>query len=646
MSAGPNQFLNPVCTVGNGVGIAYGTTLADLNRDGKLDLVSASEGHVYMNLGNGDGTFQPWSELRNVHPTTVSIAVADLNGDGIPDLAAANALGIQILAGNGDGTFSSFAVVSVAGATYVQAVPLKPGGKPDLVVFSPAGMTIIPNNSAASLLSALMPAAAAPCTDVVSSAVADFNGDGLPDLAVGCVSEGKVVIYANSGNGKLTLKSTVSLPGVITALAAGDVNGDGFIDLVAAGGSDTVYLIPGSGSGTFKFSGSYTVNGGPEWVALADLRGIGRLDIVSAGLQETIDVLLNDGHGRFQNGVSYQFNSPVYWLSSYDFNRDGRPDLLVSIARGMQVLYGTGRASNSFVKGPAVATTQPVKNAVAGDLNHDGILDLVAFVPGLPSPIQVFLGQPNGSFRLTLSVSTGTVNGGDAPLALVDLNNDGNLDLVTSDIVVFLGHGDGTFGPPSVVSNSLMPVVVADFNRDGIPDLVAAQFVNGGLGPVNVYLGNGDGTFQAPLVNNTVPCQYVTVGDFNGDGLPDLLLTAAYADHRNNILLGNGDGTFRGSGVEIFPSLGWTYAMTGDFNGDGKVDVAAVAADFANVVYIALGNGDGTFQNAQFPIGFGTNGSPNSLVLGNFRNAGTPGKLDIVTGNGDGTLSVLFNTTP
>src|SRR5712691_11729720 len=264
-------------------------------------------------------------------------------------------------------------------------------------------------------------------------------------------------------------------------------------------------------------------------------------------------------------------------------------------------------------------TFQPAKNIyfasgggfpwyiAEGDFNGDGKPDLVITNYG-DNSVSVLLGNGDGTFQAPRTFLVGIHPG---LVAVGDFNGDGKPDLVVSNVdsntvSVLLGNGDGTFLP--AVSFPVGPnpwyFAVGDFNGDGKLDLAVADYgcsLDCSVSPSNtvmVFLGNGDGTFRpaSQLTVGNGPAG-VAVGDFNGDGKLDLAV-ANVNDNTLSVLLGNGDGTFQPaqtfSGVGSHPY----FPAVGDFNRDGKLDLA-ITNHLGNTVSVLLGNGDGTFQPVQ-----------------------------------------------
>jgi pimeloyl-ACP methyl ester carboxylesterase len=241
-----------------------------------------------------------------------------------------------------------------------------------------------------------------------------------------------------------------------------------------------------------------------------------------------------------------------------------------------------------------------------------------------------------------------------ANVVVGDLNGDGKPDLIVghyfTGLSVFLGNGDGTFGPELLLQGSSPASAIGDFNGDGKPDIVTIIGSS-----IRLYLGNGDGTFTStpdtPFAGVYAGNTSLAVGDFNGDGKLDVVvtgndLTQAY------VLLGNGDGTFGGPTSVGSVNQPFSVAVA-DFNGDGKLDIALADTSNASVA-ILLGNGDGTFQPQ---IEYPANGYPYALAVADFNGdqhpdiaisnygptGGSGGGVSVLLNNGNGTFAAPVN---
>ncbi|PYT68404.1 MAG: hypothetical protein DMG39_21320 [Acidobacteria bacterium] len=339
-------------------------------------------------------------------------------------------------------------------------------------------------------------------------------------------------------------------------------------------------------------------------------------------------------------------------LIAADFDGDGKLDLAIANSGDNTVTIMLGNGDGTFSVQPNLGTGNASgsgpNSLIAGDFNNDGKLDLAFanFASGTPSDVSVFLGNGDGTFQAGVTYAVG--NG---PFSLVtgDFNRDGKLDLAVANqndhnVSILLGNGDGTFqaqkdyaaGPTGVKDAS--DIALGDFNGDGKLDLAVT---NPSTDQVSILLGQGDGTFQAPTGYSTGASGShpiaVSAADFNGDGKLDLAVTTL--NTRNiAILIGNGDGTFQNqvsypttTGVSIGP----VAVATGDFNGDGKLDVA-ITNQGDNSVSILLGNGDGTFQPV---LEFATGTTATGVAAGDFNR---DGRLDVAVANQtSNTVSVM-----
>jgi hypothetical protein len=347
-------------------------------------------------------------------------------------------------------------------------------------------------------------------------------------------------------------QSANPLGGIGGPVIAADLNGDGILDLVATvelltGGTDVGVLL-GNGDGTFGAVQLYPDAGGVQGLQTGDFNGDGIPDLVTLALQSgntpaNVAVLLGNGDGTFRTPIVFNLNADAYDIAVGDFNGDGKLDVAVSefFENRLQILLGNG--DGSFRAREAFGGRHPSGIAV-GDFNQDGKLDL--------------------------AVANGTVN--------------------PASISILLGNGNGSFQTPIELSGGFFAgtLLTADFNGDGILDL-AGFSGTGPNGPVDVFLGKGDGYFQRPIHSSTeIFTENEVVGDFNGDGIPDLAVNG-YDDDPNSrevvsMLFGKGDGSFQsphliGTGVYNLEEM-----TAGDFNQDGRLDLAlTTAGDYQNV---------------------------------------------------------------
>jgi hypothetical protein len=356
----------PVVTYDPG-GQSFSVAVADVNGDGNPDLLVTNagfvEGSIGVLLGRGDGTFRPVVTYDSGGSLAYSVAVADVNGDGKPDLLVANCgpIGINtcgfgngvmgVLLGNGDGTFQP--VVTYAsggiGAVSVAVADVNGDGKPDLLVANECGTSsnCLPGSVGLLLGNGDGTFQAATAFEVGSAidsiAVADVNGDGKQDLLVGGGGENNNVgVLLGNGDGTFQPVVTYSSGGnTALSVAVADVNGDGKPDLLVGNQCDEsincahglVGVLLGKGDGTFQSAVSYDAGGTGAWsVAVADVNGDGKPDLVIAiAFYNTVAVLLGNGDGTFQAAMTYGSGGILpRSVAVADLNGDEKPDIAVS----------------------------------------------------------------------------------------------------------------------------------------------------------------------------------------------------------------------------------------------------------------------------------------------------------------------------
>jgi hypothetical protein len=509
-----------------------------------------------------------------------------------------------------------------------------------------------------------------PGTSVAAQAIVagDFNGDGIPDAASLSVSPNRLAVFLGDSTGALKPGATYNIGASPAAVVAADFNGDGKLDLAVAdsginGNSNagSIVVLLGNGDGTFQTPARYTAGASPVSLAAADFDGDGHLDLAVANAQSgSVSILLGIGDGTFGPSTQFLVEEGPYSLIAADFNLDGKPDLAITNRLSNNIAILPGNGDGTFQDPISFPVADGPGLLASGDFNGDGKPDLAVLFDST-NTLSILLGSGDGFLARPVNYLLGTSPNS---IALVDLDGDGVLDILAPDpsshsILIVWGKPDGTFdaAPLYPVGSAPVSVAIADFNGDGNPDLVTP---NQGSGDYSILLGNGDGSFRVlPRIAVGDPTVFsrpiaVGVGDFNGDGKPDLAVAIGSPLDRITILLGKGNGTFQAGGnFPAGPDPG--SVVVGDFNGDGKLDLATANSnqtsntDFGGMT-VLLGNGDGTFRA---PVAYDAGVRPYAVVSGDFNGDGVldlavgaggdaathqPATIAVFLGNGDGTF--------
>ena len=738
--------------------------VGDFDRDGNADLAvtNQSSSTVSILLGNGEGGFVAVSQSPATGSEPYSVAAGDFNGDGKQDLAIANYYGsnVTVLLGNGDGTFTASAS-SPATEVYPDWVAVgdfNADGKQDLAVtnqFSKTVTILIGDGKGDFTATSTSPATGA---NPGSVAVGDFNGDGIQDLAVANTGDSTMSILLGKGDGTFPIAQVLQLPGGTApdSVAVAELNGDGNEDFAVAGSGNSSIVVgysipttsakaivsgvtvPGGGKQTVDASFPGNANYGASTSAPIVLAGtvipttlgltiepsgtvgVGETVQLTAAISPAVGTLMPSGSVSFYNGATLIATVPVAnGLAIYNdsltaagteslsakYTGDGNFTSSASGTDSLTVIAPTTStttltvSSNSVTKGTILTLTATVTNGGKA-VTQGTVLFGYCYPAAEPCemPYRLILGTAQLTSKGTATIKLALPVGARLIYALFAGTNDvvssasslqtvtvtGTLPSTTALAVTgaagnytLTANVKGSWPPPSgnvsfldtsnqnlvlgtsplnpaipvltrssamAAGNGPASIAVGDFNGDGKPDMAVVGFFSNTM---SVFLNNGDGTFtpKTSAIPSTVTLNEplnVVAADFNRDGILDLAV-ANFNSDSVTILLGKGNGTFTqqaspatGSGPEAI--------AVADFNGDGKLDLAVTNSNSGNVT-ILLGSGDGTFSpEPEIPS---TGSSPRGIVAADFDG---DGKVDlavanflsatvtILLGNGDGTF--------
>jgi trimeric autotransporter adhesin len=563
---------------------------ADLSNNGKLDVVISVPGSVAIFNGNGDGTFQAGPIYAGL-ADSYQVTITDIDGDGNPDIFLGASTGdtftlggydtpipfFQILMGRGDGTFVDSAIYQqgtynlpgssgINTGSQIATADFNGDGKADLLVpnrsnvgTSPSSLLVLPGDGKGNLGAPVSsPANLAPIMVIA----ADMNNDKKPDavlIGLGTDETPKVSVLINQGNGTFAAEQDYTLAAAATSLAVADFNGDGFMDVAVGEGSSGVFVLLGQSNGTLGTAKIVDPSNASDLVA-GNLTGNGRADlvVVDAGVAGT------------------------------------------SQATGALVVY-LGNADGSFTAATAPTTSATNYTVAAlGDLNHDGILDLIVTGAGAATSgaastpnIYTLLGKGDGTFAAANTLALGGADGvGATSIALADLNKDGNLDVTAGNpndyTEVLLGNGDGTLnGTLLALGQQPATVATADLLGNSYPEVLVGQQSGG----VAVFLNSTVWTAATPppppaLSASTTALaaspSTITVG-------ANVTFTATVSGPAGNTTVPTGTVTF----MEGTTTLG-----TGTLSATGVATYATTALPTGADSITAVYGGDGNFSGS------------------------------------------------
>lgn len=635
----PNVFAKGCLPQALGLPASNTFELAGQTSDGAVISAELANAGLYVTI-----TDYTANTVANTQVTSGSdpgaFYAASLRGNGIVDLVEtgltdpANSMpATAVLLGNGDGTFKAPVYYDVSANSYSTA----------------AGFT-----------------------------VDDVNGDGIPDIVIlnstsisnvpGYPSiTGTVTTLIGKGDGTFTigpvsnLNWTDSLQVQTGVFKTGDVN-----DLLVGG-----TVLFGAGNGTFTqgptnsalaaLSVNTSALGGN---AVGSLRNNGKLDVV-ASEPGFVSIFYGNGDGSFQTGPSYAGLPDSMPVAITDIDGDGNPDIFLggnsagvfsSANYDMEIsMYQVlmGRGDGTFVDSPVYAqgTYSGDKQIASADFNGDGNQDVLVYnnsTTGGGSTLVMLPGNATGALGTAV---TSPINIGPAMLVAAKMNHDILADAVVAGsgnsgpgLSVLFNQGNGTFANEQDYSLAGTPVslAVGDFNGDGIPDVAVGESGQG----VFVFFGQSNGTLGTSVqIDTSANPTGLAAGSLTTDGRTDLVV-ADQTTGTLHVYLGNANETFTSVAAPTTGATSLSVAALADLNNDKKLDL--IVAGFIpgtggnpNVsnVYTFLGNGDGSFQAANTLAIADNDGAVSSMALADFNKDGNP---DVVLGNADDYTEILF----
>ncbi|MBI3249129.1 MAG: VCBS repeat-containing protein [Deltaproteobacteria bacterium] len=598
--------------------LAVGDVNGDLAPDLAVGSIAYAHFDVLLNKNDGSGDFQP-AQGFNPRTQVSGLYLADFNGDRKLDVVVSgpgcgsgpqvSGFGCMVfIPGNGDGTFPTPPDNNFIGLDsdfplrrFTENVTPDLNGDGKLDVIFLGGFQNVVNQAFVGL----------------------GNGDGTFAVTRYVMSPGPA-LAPNPQPVTASVDSVYGYP-VVTA----DFNGDGVVDLATGniGGGQRpggVSLLPGATPGTFAAPRSFPIRFdlglglvARRSLALGDFTNDGQPELATLGVNHIGLVSLNSDGSLGPSSLFYATPAPgefSHTLRTDDFDRDGNLDLLWLGTGGIQggpggrILVGFGDGTGHIAQVLTLPPAGHLRNSVIEDFNADGFPDFAVY----STEVEVYLSdgvartfsviRPAGDS--TLGAGIGAENG----MVAADFDGDGNSDIVLSIGVegqsgqiapqrsIFLkSNGDGTFQPGVTIASGLVGGIydyaAGDLNHDGAPDLVG----NGIYGNAHVQLGNGDGTFQAPVTYfaGTGGNSGTTLADFDRDGHLDIAITGDNYGWGFVVFSGKGDGTFDAGQKFAVGQINASDLAVMDLNSDGKPDViVSHQGRHGNLLTVLLNNAE------------------------------------------------------
>lgn len=630
---------------------------------------------IYLNTGDASRPFGPSQQLAGLGVQTPQLALADIDGDGRPDIVATHVDGsLWLYRNTGDmtnpfaspvrigasgwGSYDTLLLTDVNGDGLADIVARRPDGS--LWLYLNAYGRAAPFTSGTQIGSGWGAFTTLVATDVPVPRPTT-SGDLLATQPSGTMTR-----FTNQATRPYSPHTTIGYGWqAYSQLLLGDVNGDGRADLIGIRSDGTLWLYPNSGkTGSLFLGADRTEIGHSGWqnlthVVAGDVNGDGRVDLIATRSDGSLWLYPNTGNASAPYSAPTQIGASGWngfdRLVAADVNADGKADLIATRPDGSLVRYlSNGSLTHPYSTQQSLALSgwQDYPTIVGGDVNGDGRADLIA----VSSTGELRLDRDAGADRFpdTTGIGSSGWAGFDTVLA-GDVNGDGLADLVvrrpSGALLLYpnTGAADQFFNPGQTIGsgwNNLSPLTLADVDGDGLPDLVGVR----SDGTMWLYRNVSDQAGAAARPYTTAARSQIGTGwtiydsivaaDVNGDGHADLI--ARKPDGSLWLYLNTDDPTRPYTGAKTQIGTGWgQYDMflAADVNGDGLADVIARKPDGTLWLYLNAHNPNNPYPTAT-QIGTGWQ-AYDKIAAGDVDH---DGRADLVATRPDGSLWVFHNS--